>query len=163
MTPYRKVFEELEKRGIRYLVAGGFAVNFHQVQRATVDLDLILHLQKENVLSFVELMKGLGFSSRIPVKMEDLADEEIRRRWIDEKGMMVFSFIKPDNPFETIDIFVEEPFPFDELWARRFEVPAFGLKIKVVGRNDLIALKREAGRDKDEFDIRQLEKQSEKE
>lgn len=161
MTPYREVFEKLEKLKIRYLVAGGFAVNFHQVQRATVDLDLILHLENDNVLRFVSLMKALGYIPRLPVDPADFSNEKIREQWINEKHMMVFSFIKPDNPFETIDIFVREPMPFDELWKHRLEVPAFGLKIKVIGKRDLIALKKLSGRDKDEFDIQQLEKQDE--
>jgi hypothetical protein len=46
MTPYKKLFLNLFEHNIRYLVAGGFAVNLHQVQRATVDIDLILDLKK---------------------------------------------------------------------------------------------------------------------
>ncbi|TVQ76853.1 MAG: hypothetical protein EA369_09695 [Bradymonadales bacterium] len=161
MTPYQQVFAELEKRQIRYLVAGGFAVNFHQVQRATVDLDLIVHLQTENLLSFVSLMTDLGFVPRLPVRAIDFADSKIREEWITQKHMMVFSFVKPDNPFEIIDVFAREPMPFDELWSRHFEIQAFGLKIKVVGKSDLIAMKQGTGREKDEFDIRQLEKSTE--
>jgi len=160
-VPYRKVFEELENRQIKYLVAGGFAVNFHQVQRATVDLDLILHLEKDNILAFVKLMQELGLAPRLPVNAADFANPQMREKWINEKHMMVFSFFKSDNPFETIDLFVKEPAPFDELWARRFEAKAFGLKIRVVGKADLIAMKKDTGREKDEFDIRQLEKSTE--
>lgn len=160
MVPYRKVFEELEKQKIHYLIAGGFAVNFHQVQRATVDLDLILHLKKENILRFVKLAKRLGFVPRLPVKAEELAEETKRKEWIATKGMMVFSFINPRNPLEVIDVFTQEPIPFNALWSRRLEVDAFGSKLKVLGKTDLIALKKKAGREKDKFDIQQLEKKS---
>lgn len=158
MVPYRKLFEELERRCIRYLVAGGFAVNFHQVQRATVDLDLILDLEQSNALAFVQMMSDLGYRPKIPVQAEDFADASLREKWIEEKGMMVFSFMHAQNLLETIDVFVREPRPFGELWDRRFEVRAFDLTIRVLGREDLITLKREAGREKDNFDIRELER-----
>jgi predicted nucleotidyltransferase len=158
MVPYQKLFLELASRKVSYLVAGGFAVNFHQVLRATVDLDLILHLEKSNILLFVEIMKEMGFEPRVPIKPEDFAEAHIRQKWIKEKGMMVLSFIQQDNPFEVIDVFVQEPKPFSELFGRKLEVKAFGTAIPVIGKLDLIAMKREAGRDKDIFDVKELEK-----
>mgnify|MGYP001569947502 FL=1 len=38
------------------------------------------------------------------------------------------------------------------------EVEAFGVKISVVGLDDLIEMKLKAGRDKDLFDVEQLKK-----
>jgi hypothetical protein len=158
MHTYQKIIEGLHSYKIKYLIAGGFAVNFHQVQRATVDLDLILHLQTDNISNFILLMKSLGYVPRVPVRVEDFADPIKRKEWIDEKGMMVFTFVQPSNPFEIIDVFTEEPLPFDQLWNNRFEVDAFGGTIHILGIDDLITLKKRAGREKDEFDIRQLQK-----
>ncbi len=155
---YRDIFVALDREQINYLVAGGFAVNLHQVQRATVDLDLILDLNESNVLKFVGVATQLGFKPRVPVAAIDLANAEKRHEWIREKGMMVFSFHNPQNPFETIDIFVEEPKPFADLASRQLVVEAFGVKIKVLGRDDLIELKIKAGRDKDLYDVKQLQK-----
>ena len=159
MIPYRKVFETLSEHGIKYLIAGGFAVNFHQVQRATVDLDLIVLLEKDNVLKFVAMMKTLGFEPRVPVKAEELADPAKRKQWADEKGMMVLSFVNPQNPIEIVDVFVNEPKPFPELWGRKTEISAFGVRLPVLSKKDLIEMKRNTGRDKDDYDIRQLERE----
>lgn len=158
MAAYQKILEELSKAQIKYLIVGGFAVNFHQVQRATVDLDLIIHLEEANVLKFTSMMKNLGYIPKVPVMPEDFANPAIRKVWIEEKNMKVFSYTLPNNPFETIDVFVEEPMPFEEMWQRRFEVNAFNCTLFVVGLEDLITMKKAAGRDKDEFDIKQLEK-----
>lgn len=158
MVPYQKLFIELSQKKIEYLVAGGFAVNFHQVQRATVDLDLIIHLEESNILAFIKIMNDLNFKPRLPLNAEDLANEQMRTKWITEKGLMVFSFIQAHNPFEVIDIFVQEPKPFNELFERRMTVSAFGAIINVIGKNDLIEMKKLAARDKDLFDIQQLEK-----
>ncbi len=159
MVPYRKIFQELEKRKIRYLVAGGFAVNFHKVQRSTVDLDLIVQLESKNILAFVKMMRDLGYKSRLPVDPTDLANLDKRKEWIRDKGMMVFSFLNPKNPFELIDVFVREPKPFKDLWRRRLDTAAFGFKIRVLGKKDLIQIKLIAGRDKDIFDAKELKKQ----
>lgn len=158
MTPYKDIFKALHRAKVRYLVAGGVAVNLHQIVRATVDLDLILHLEKKNVMKFVHVMKKLGYTPKVTVNPKDLADEQKRESWILEKNMMVFSFINPNNPMEIIDIFVREPFPFEKIYGRRKEVKAFGAKIPILGIEDLIKLKRKAGRDKDLYDIRLLRK-----
>ncbi len=158
MVPYQTLFVQLQQKHIQYLVAGGFAVNFHQIQRATVDLDLIVHLERSNVLEFVHLMDKLGYVPRIPVKSEELADPNKRAEWIVDKGLMVFSFIHSLSHYETVDVFIQEPKPFAELYQRRLEVKAFGAIIDVIGKDDLIEMKRLAGRDKDLFDIQQLEK-----
>ncbi|HLG18482.1 MAG TPA: hypothetical protein VI895_01535 [Bdellovibrionota bacterium] len=133
-------------------------MNFHQVQRATVDLDLIVHLERKNVLAFVEMVSHLGFKPRLPVDAKDFADAHKRKEWIEEKGMMVFSFIHPGNPFEVIDVFSQEPKPFQELAGRQLLVDAFGIKIRVIGKMDLIEMKDRAGRDKDLFDAAELRK-----
>ena len=137
MISYRQLFVALSAAKIRYLVAGGVAVNLHQVQRATADLDLILHLERENLLQFAKLMTQLGYQPKAPVKGEDFADPLLRKIWITEKNMKVFSFIHLKNPYELIDIFVEEPRPFAELEKNKLEIAAFGIIIPVLGIDDL--------------------------
>jgi len=158
--PYRKVFEELDKRQIQYLVVGGFAVNLHKVQRATMDLDLIVLLDTKNWGRFVALMKDLGFRSRLPVDPLELANPEKRNEWIAKKNMKVFSFLHASNPLEIIDILVKDLEPFEALWERRLELDAFDAKIKVVSKADLIRMKERAGRPQDLYDITELKKRS---
>lgn len=157
-TTYNQILLTIEEAKISYLVAGGFAVNFHKIQRSTMDLDLIIHLKKNNVLKFVAVMKKLGLIPRVPVNPESFADEKCRREWIEEKNMKVFSFINPDNLLLVVDVFVYEPKPFEEMWQRRLLVDYASAKISVVGLNDLLDLKKAAGRDKDLLDIKLLEK-----
>jgi hypothetical protein len=158
MVDYEKIFRRLSESKIRYLIAGGFAVNFHQVQRATVDLDLIVWLDKKNILSFINLMSELGLLPRVPVSPLDFAEETKRQEWIDQKGMLVFTFYNPSNPFEIVDVFAKEPFPFERMWKDRTEVKAFGVLLPVVSKKDLIAMKENTGRDRDVFDVEQLKK-----
>ncbi|MDO8526459.1 MAG: hypothetical protein Q7T03_02090 [Deltaproteobacteria bacterium] len=158
MISYRNLFVALGKAKIRYLVAGGVAVNLHQVQRATADLDLIIHLEPDNVLKFAKVMTKLGYKPKVPVDAKDFADPKKRKEWIETKNMVVFSFINPSNHFELIDIFVQEPKPFKNMDKKKMKIEAFGVTIPVIGLDDLIELKKEAGREKDLFDIAQLKK-----
>ncbi|OGQ07798.1 MAG: hypothetical protein A3G32_03395 [Deltaproteobacteria bacterium RIFCSPLOWO2_12_FULL_40_28] len=158
MVPYIKIFKKLNKAKIRYLVAGGVAVNLHQINRGTVDLDLIVHLEQKNTLGFVKVMSQLGLVPKVPVDPKEFANEISREKWIKEKGMIVFSFLNPDNPLELVDIFVREPMPFQKLYKGRKNVKAFNIIIPVLGILDLIKLKEAAGRDKDLFDIKILKK-----
>ena len=57
---------------IRYLVAGGVAVNLYGIERATGDIDLVVHLERNNLEKFVEVMKEFGFKPKVPVKLGGL-------------------------------------------------------------------------------------------
>ncbi len=155
---YAEIFKKLHENKIAYLIAGGIAVNLHQIERATFDLDLILHLNKKNILKFNLVMQQLGYQPKLPVKADDFADAKKRKFWIKEKNMLVFSFIKTNSPLELVDVFVKEPKPFMEMYKRKLELSAFGGKIYVLGIQDLIDLKIKAGREKDLFDLFQLQK-----
>ena len=43
-SSYQEILSALAKAKVRYLVAGGIAMNMHGLQRTTVDLDLIIFL-----------------------------------------------------------------------------------------------------------------------
>ena len=54
----------LDTAGVRYLVAGGFAVNAHGYLRFTRDVDLVVQLVQENVLAAFALISGATGVSR---------------------------------------------------------------------------------------------------
>jgi hypothetical protein len=49
MKIFKKLFSSLNQVTIRYMVAGGIAVNLYGIERATADIDLIVELEKERV------------------------------------------------------------------------------------------------------------------
>jgi hypothetical protein len=154
------IVESLETEGVRYLIAGGLAVVAHGYVRLTVDVDIILDLEGENVLRAVRAFERVGYRPRVPVPFESLADPEERRRWADEKGMRVFSLYHPDSPLTEVDLFVQPPFAdFEDAMSRAVRLPIReGLEATFVGLVDLLALKRAAGRPKDLLDIENLER-----
>jgi hypothetical protein len=44
------VFDALNRAGVAYLVVGGLAVNAHGYVRMTMDIDLVIALNSENIL-----------------------------------------------------------------------------------------------------------------
>jgi len=153
---FNRVFAALNKKGIKYLVAGGVAVNLHGYVRATADLDILLLMDDDNIHAFIELMKELGYKPRIPVKMEEFASAAKRQEWIDEKNMKVFSVCNPSNMLEGIDVMVGEYIRFDEAYRKRKVVHSLGVEVPVISIDDLIKLKELAGRGRDKIDISAL-------
>ena len=71
--------------------------------------------------------------------------------------MKVFSLYDPANPLRAVDLFVEPPIPFADLWSRAGSIPLPAGDIRVASIGDLIEMKRIAGRPQDSEDIRASE------
>lgn len=152
------VFRALRDADVRYVVAGGVAVNAHGYQRMTQDLDLVVELDSANVLAALEALADLGYRPVLPVSAEDFADPETRRGWIEERNMEVFSMTSDEHPDLTVDVFAHIPFDFSEEHARAMVAEvAPGLHVRFVRLPKLIAMKRQTGRPRDLDDARHLE------
>jgi hypothetical protein len=156
MELFQPVFAALEAREARYVVVGGFAVVLHGFARLTADIDMIVDLDPSHCRRVMESLLAAGLVPRSPVDAFDFCDEGIRRTWIVEKGMRVFSLWAPKNPMLEVDLFVESPMPFADLWARSTRVSAGDLCVRIASLKDLVALKRAANRPVDQEDIEAL-------
>jgi predicted nucleotidyltransferase len=151
------ILRTLNEAGVRYLVAGGLAVVAHGYLRFTADLDLILDLERGNLIKAVTALKSLGYRPRAPVTLEAFCEEHNRQDWMRDKGMKVFSLHSPQHAATEIDLFVELPLPMDEAVAAGLQVELSpGVLAHVLGLEHLLQLKRAAGRPKDLEDVRQL-------
>jgi hypothetical protein len=93
---------------------------------------------------------------RLPVDPYGFAETSIRRHWIEENNMRVFSMWKPDEPLLSVDLFAEHPIEFDLVWSRA-EVIALGpVTVRIASIPDLIALKRLASHPQDLIEIEKL-------
>jgi hypothetical protein len=150
------VLSALNAAGVRYLVVGGVAVVLHGHLRTTADLDLIVQLSRENALKAVRALQALGYGPRAPVPVEQFADAAARESWLREKGLTVFSLWSERFPGLEVDLFVSEPLDFEEAHARAVNVRLDSTTATVVSLEDLLALKREAGRAIDHEDVKAL-------
>ena len=154
---FEPIFDALNRTGVRYVVVGGLATVLHGFARLTADVDLIVDLSPTEAAKAVDALVRLGLRPRAPVDPLGFADPLVRRRWIDEKQMQVFALVDPANPMRSVDLFVETPIPFDDLWARAEIISLTGVEIRIAAIPDLIRMKRLAGRPQDVIDIEALE------
>lgn len=140
-----------------FIVVGGFAVVAHGYGRQTQDLDLVIQLDAESVRSAFAALGSLGYRPRVPVTAEGFGDPAQRARWIAEKGMTVLNFHSDPHRETPVDMFVTEPFDFDEEYGSAIvEDIAPGVPIRVVRLKTLLRLKQRAGRPQDLADIAEL-------
>jgi hypothetical protein len=158
MELFKGLFSSLNQATVRYMVAGGIAVNLYGIERATADVDIVLKLEKRNLLKFIKVAKRLGLKPKIPVKLDDFIDPEKRKSWRMDKGMLVFSLYDPKNPFFLIDIFTEIPFDFDAVYHQRKKMKFENIFIPVVPIKELIAMKEKSDRPQDRADVFHLKK-----
>jgi hypothetical protein len=129
-------------------------VVLHGHARLTADLDLVVDLAPQPA---ADALTAIGFRPRLPVDASGFADRSVRERWVTERGMTVFSMWDPDDPLRSVDLFVEQPIDFEELWERSVVVDIEGTPVRVASIVDLIRLKRIADRPMDREDIAALE------
>jgi hypothetical protein len=153
------IIKALNEAGVKYLIVGGVAVVAHGYERFTRDLDLVIGLERENILCGLRALMAIGYSMRIPVTPEQFADPALREQWRREKNMVVLQLWSDVHRRTPIDVFVYEPFDFAKEMARALRVPVFGTELApIVSYDTLLDLKKSAGRAQDLLDVEKLRK-----
>lgn len=157
LASFEAIARALQNARVRYLVAGGLAVNAHGFLRFTKDVDLVLDLAPDNVRRAFDALASLGYRPRVPITADEFADADMRQTWIREKGMQVLQLWSDEHRETPIDIFVTEPFPFDQEHQRSLIKPLYGtVEVRFVSIPTLIQMKEVAGREQDRIDIEHL-------
>lgn len=125
-----------------YALAGGIAVGVHGYLRATEDIDVVL--RGRDLAAVDASLKHLGaIVNREPIEFDD--GFVLHRRLLPwSKGEQIY----------MLDLLVP---PDESMLARRELSELDGVACWVVHRDDLIAMKRSAGRPQDLLDLEHLE------
>jgi hypothetical protein len=157
LASFEALATALEAAGVRYLVAGGLAVGAHGYLRFTKDVDIVVQLIPDNIERTFTALASLGYRPIVPVTMKQFANTELRESWIRDKGMQVLQFWSDAHRETSVDVFVTEPFSFDEEYAQALITQLHEkLPIRFVSLPTLIRMKQEADRPQDRADIEQL-------
>ena len=139
-----ELLTELGVSGAEYLVVGGWAVGVHSEPRYTNDLDLLIGTAPENLERVVRALEAYGAP---PGLVRDV------------RSMKPTEFVFFGSPPARVDLLGEIPgVTFADAWARRETIHWNGTPVQLIARDDLIAAKKAAGRQKDLDDVKRLEK-----
>lgn len=140
---FREFIELLNVHKVKYLVIGGYAVNFHGYPRYTKDIDFWIWMEKENVHKLLTVIKEFGFGS-LKLNEEDFLVED--------------NIIQLGHEPYRIDILVAlEKLEFEETYKFRKTIEKDGIEVNFIGIKELIQSKKAAGRLQDLADAEQLE------
>lgn len=162
LASFEAITRQFDQTGVRYLVAGGLAVNAHGYLRFTKDVDIVLQLDRDNAARAFDSLARLGYRPTVPVNAAQFADATQRERWVREKNMRVLQLWSDDHPETPIDIFVDEPFDFEQEYQRALIKPLYGsVEVRFVSLPTLIRMKTAAGRTQDHVDLDYLRRKLE--
>ena len=150
LLDFERIARHLDSEGLRYVLVGGMAVTIHGGTRITHDADVAIAYDLENRRRMVAALAPLHPR---PMRLAPGAGWE----W-DEKCLRA-----PWSIFQTdagrIDLIVRLPGivdGFEGLYTRSEMRDARGTAVRIASIEDLLAMKADAGRDKDREDERQL-------
>jgi hypothetical protein len=144
---FKELLQCFRDHDVKYLIVGGYAVSFHSQPRATKDLDLFLQASLDNAKAAYAARVAFGAPME-GICVEDLANPE--------------KFIRFGSPPVAVDLMPGvDGVDFDDVWPRRVEGlidPQSGLMGLFIGRADLLAAKKAAGRARDLADVEEFVK-----
>jgi hypothetical protein len=157
LASFEAIVQALNDASVRFIVVGGVAVNAHGYGRITQDVDLVVQLQPEAVVAAFKALETLGYYPRVPISASQFADASLRADWIREKGMKVLNFHSDLHRETPIDLFITEPFDFEQEYdTALIQESSPGLPVRIVRLESLLKMKQESGRGQDLADIDEL-------
>ena len=130
------------EKDVRYLVIGGYAVNVHGYVRYTKDIDIAIEISEANAEKLTVVIQDFGLGS-LGLTKEDF----LQKNFVIQLG---------HEPVR-IDILNDvSGVTFEQAWQNRKEVEYDGVRINFIGLEELLILKRMAGRMQDLTDIEKL-------
>jgi hypothetical protein len=147
-----RLFAALARREVEYVTIGGIAIQAHGGQRLTQDLDIAVPASAENS---ARLYAALGeLDARV------LGPDGQRSASAPSAALLGSSdqwhFITPHGLLDVLTLPAHLG-SFADMRARALEVPMGDLSIPIAHRDDLMTMKRAAGRPQDLADVRLLE------
>jgi len=140
---YKDILLALSNRKAKFLLVGAYAMAVHGYPRSTMDIDLWIKPDPENVILVLQALEDFGAPS------DNLTQNDL------QKEELIFQIgVAP----RRIDIITSvDGLKFDEALANSQTIEIEGIPIQVISITDLIKNKRSTGRNKDLVDAESLE------
>ena len=140
---YRDILSAFSDANVEYLVVGAYAVAAHGLPRATGDIDLFVRPTLANATRVWNALRAFG----APLDRVDAAD-------FAREGTILQVGVVP----RRIDVITAiEAVSFDEAWRSKVDLELDGLRLPVIGLQELLKNKRAVGRPQDRADVERLQ------
>jgi predicted nucleotidyltransferase len=140
----REFIHLLNTKSVKYVLVGAWALAFHGRPRYTGDIDFFVARNPENADRIMEVIEDFGFG-QTGIERDDF--------------LHVDHVIQLGREPNRIDILTGiSGVTFDEAWQSREQGNISAVAMFVISRDLLIKNKRAANRDKDQGDVKLLEK-----
>ncbi len=145
----QRIFDELGRCGVDFVLVGGMAAQTHGNTRLTNDVDLIPEPDPHNLERLAEALRALEARILNPGH-EGL---EIDGAMLPRATIWQFA-----TPHGDVDVLHDAPgaAPYGELRERALVISLDRARVPVAGRDDLIRMKLARGRDVDRADVAAL-------
>ena len=147
----KEILSRLHSANVRFLIIGGVAMRLLGSDRETVDIDLLYWRDPENLRLLAEAMSPVrptlrGAPPDLPFKL-------------DERSLRHGLNFTLESTCGDIDLLADVGIKasFEELWSRSVEMTVYDVPVRVACLDDLIEMKRTAGRTKDQLQLLELE------
>ncbi|MFN2595526.1 MAG: DUF6036 family nucleotidyltransferase [Actinomycetota bacterium] len=147
------IVECLDRHGISYVVIGGVAAMLRDIPiKETFDVDIVPDRGQQNLRALAHALQEMEARLRVPNEPEGVPIPLDHRTF---KDVSTLTFV---TRFGPLDVLLEPSGSrgYKDLLQRAQTVERFGMEIAVASTEDLIAMKRAAGREKDAVHLRIL-------
>jgi len=130
----------LNAHNVEFVIIGATAFPVHGYARATLDIDLFIRPEPENAHRTLKALKEFGYD------VTDLSEDDLLSKKVLIRQHLVETDIHP---------FVQG-ITFDRVWKNRISGAYGNEKVYYASLDDLITMKKAAGRPKDMEDLKAL-------
>lgn len=140
------VIEKLIQCEVKFLLIGGYAVNYYGYGRYTGDIDFWIETSEENKNRFINFLVALNRDNDAIEKIKQINFKNAQVISLGEQPLRV-DFLTKVNLVE-----------FDDAWNKKRYFQLKNQNVPVVDYEHLILTKISTGRTKDKLDIEELQK-----
>jgi|ERR1043166_2901764 hypothetical protein len=136
---FERLLVDLARAGVNFAVVGGVAVSLNGFVRATDDVDIIVNDSPGNICKLLEVLSKWGEGWARELKVDDFVPQEGSIRVMEDFDLDIFTRMGGRS--------------LEDFKPRLRHLETGGVRIPYLAPTDLIVLKENSWREKDQIDV----------
>ncbi len=139
ISPFLRLLVEITRARVDFAVVGGVAVCLNEYVRYTDDADILIDTAPANVRGLLEVLSRWGEGWARELKAEEFIPQEGSIRVMEEFDLDIFTRMRGKS--------------LDDFRPRLRHLESSGVRIPYLAPEDLLFLKQDSWREKDQLDV----------